>query len=144
MMRKTVLDEIGLLDEQFYMYTEEMDYCYRARQAGHSTWYFHNAVVVHYWGGVSAVNQRVVLWMHGSQLLYLKKHFSGFEKMVIVGLKYAELFVRIPVYFVAGCLTFNAKLLRKSRYYAVAVVKLLTQRWEYVHGHPGPVRPWRV
>ncbi|MGB2957763.1 MAG: glycosyltransferase family 2 protein [Bacteroidota bacterium] len=144
MMRRAVREEIGFLDEQFYMYSEEVDYCYRARQAGYSIWYFHEAVVLHLWGGISSVNQRVILWMHGSQLLYLKKHFRGFKKAILVGMKYSAMLLRTVVYFVVGGLSFNLKLLKKSQYYAVAVAKLLTQRWQYVHGHTGPVQPWRA
>ncbi|MCK5573683.1 MAG: glycosyltransferase family 2 protein [Bacteroidetes bacterium] len=144
MMQRALPEDIGFLDEQFYMYSEEIDYCYRAKQAGYTAWYFHEAEVVHHWGGVSAVDQRVVLWMHGSQLLYLKKHFRGLEKAVLVGMKYMAMLLRIVVYFVVGCLSFNPNLLKKSRYYTVAVAKLLTQRWEYVHDHTGAVQPWQV
>ena len=144
MMRRAVREEVGLLDEQFYMYTEEVDYCYRARQAGYRTWYFHEPVVLHHWGGISSVNQRVVLWMHGSKLLYFKKHFRGSEKILLIGLQYAGMLVRILVYFLGGLLAFRPKLLKKSRYYAVAVARLWTQPWEYVHGHTGSVQPWRI
>lgn len=48
MLRREVLDEVGLLDEQYFMYTEEMDLCYRMLQAGWGLWWVPAAVVKHY------------------------------------------------------------------------------------------------
>jgi GT2 family glycosyltransferase len=47
MVRKEVLDAIGGLDEQYFLYFEETDFCYRARQAGFSTWYVPDSRVLH-------------------------------------------------------------------------------------------------
>ncbi|MBV1862930.1 MAG: glycosyltransferase family 2 protein [Rhodobacteraceae bacterium] len=47
MMRRTVLDEIGLFDEQFFLYFEETDLCKRARNAGWPTVYIRNSEVAH-------------------------------------------------------------------------------------------------
>lgn len=48
MLRRAALDQVGLLDEQYFMYTEEMDLCYRLIQAGWSLWWVPQAEVVHY------------------------------------------------------------------------------------------------
>src|SRR5437762_5518039 len=47
LVRRASADEIGLLDESFYMYFEETDWCYRAHQAGWECWYTPAATVVH-------------------------------------------------------------------------------------------------
>ena len=42
------LDQVGLLDERYFMYTEEVDLCYRLAQAGWGLWYVPAAVVTHF------------------------------------------------------------------------------------------------
>jgi len=48
MLRRDALDEVGLLDERYFMYTEEMDLCYRLLQAGWELWWVPWADVTHY------------------------------------------------------------------------------------------------
>lgn len=52
-IRRSVLDEIGLLDERFFMYGEEADLCYRAWQAGWKVVYDPEAEIIHLGGGSS-------------------------------------------------------------------------------------------
>src|SRR5437762_3657471 len=40
-------DQIGLLDERYFMYCEDMDWCYRAHEAGWSSMYFPGAQIIH-------------------------------------------------------------------------------------------------
>ncbi len=47
LLRREALDRVGLLDERFFMYTEEVDLCYRLAQAGWELWYVPQAVVTH-------------------------------------------------------------------------------------------------
>jgi N-acetylglucosaminyl-diphospho-decaprenol L-rhamnosyltransferase len=54
-VRRRVLDEIGLLDERYFMYFEEVDYCLQARRAGWSCWYVPQSRVVHLVGQASGV-----------------------------------------------------------------------------------------
>lgn len=52
MVRRQAADEIGLLDEDFFMYAEEMDWCYRLQQGGWPVYYLPDARATH-WGGGS-------------------------------------------------------------------------------------------
>jgi GT2 family glycosyltransferase len=47
MLRKVALDDVGLLDEGYFMYAEETDWCYRAKQAGWRTAYYPAGQVIH-------------------------------------------------------------------------------------------------
>ena len=49
-MRKTVLDEVGLLDESFFMYGEDIDLSYRITQAGYTNRYLPSELIIHYKG----------------------------------------------------------------------------------------------
>lgn len=50
LMRKTALDEVGLLDETFFMYGEDIDLSYRLTQGGWKNYYFADTSIIHYKG----------------------------------------------------------------------------------------------
>src|SRR4051794_9475526 len=58
LMRRRALDEVGLFDEGYWMYMEDLDFCYRFRQAGWITWYEPSATVVHVKAGTSGKLRR--------------------------------------------------------------------------------------
>lgn len=47
LLRRSALEQVGLLDETYFMYTEEMDLCYRLREAGWQLWWVPRAAVLH-------------------------------------------------------------------------------------------------
>jgi GT2 family glycosyltransferase len=144
LIRREVIDRIGVLDEQFFMYTEEVDYCLRARNAGFATWFFPDAEVTHLWGGMNAVNKRVLVWTHGSQMLYLDKHHRGAGGIAIRAVKCWGLANRMFVYAVAGVFTGRRKLLEKASYTWCGLRSILRGDWKYRRGHTGEVEPWPV
>jgi N-acetylglucosaminyl-diphospho-decaprenol L-rhamnosyltransferase len=73
---RRLLDEIGPLDERFFMYCEDVDFCLRARQAGWSVRYHPGARVLHHVGGSSRAGAlRMVVARHRSMWRYYVKHF---------------------------------------------------------------------
>lgn len=50
MVRREVLDSVGLYDERFYMYCEDVDWCYRMKKHGWRRFYFPQAVIIHHGG----------------------------------------------------------------------------------------------
>ncbi|PKL49870.1 MAG: glycosyltransferase family 2 protein [Planctomycetes bacterium HGW-Planctomycetes-1] len=77
MMRRNVIDSIGLLDERFFMYGEELDYCIRTKGAGWNIMYYSNAKIIHYKGECSKYNSRkAFLEFYRSMYLFHKKHFA--------------------------------------------------------------------
>jgi GT2 family glycosyltransferase len=76
MIRREVLEQVGLLDEGYFMYGEEKDLCYRAWQAGWKVACLAGAEVVHY-GGQSAdqVPERAYLAFLDSQVYFLRKFY---------------------------------------------------------------------
>lgn len=125
MIRRGLVDKIGLLDERFYMYSEEEDFCFRAKRAGFKTMFFADAETLHHWGGPNTQNLRLIVWLHKSQILFFHKHFFGHEKLLLICLKFLGIFLRIFVYLTVGVCSFNKKYLRKAYYYAVTLIELL-------------------
>ncbi len=75
MLRRQALDEIGLFDEQFFMYSEDEDLCHRLKGRGWSICFSAAATVIHH-GGASSANKKPEMFYHfyRSQLLFLRKH----------------------------------------------------------------------
>ena len=58
MIRRGVFDDIGLMDERYFLYFEEVDFCLRARRAGWTCWYVPASRVVHLVGQASGVTDK--------------------------------------------------------------------------------------
>jgi hypothetical protein len=78
LIRRPVLDQIGYLDEQFFAYQEDADYCLRARAAGWQVYYVPEAQIMHYGGlGGSMVKPwRSIIEWHKAYFLLYRKHFA--------------------------------------------------------------------
>jgi len=96
MIRREVIDQIGLLDERFFMYGEELDWCLRAKQAGWQIMYVPHGQVIHYKGECSKSNRRRALYeYHRSMYLFHKKHFAPKCSIAVNGLVYAGIGFRV-------------------------------------------------
>lgn len=75
MLRRDALENTGLLDEAFFMYVEDVDWCFRARKKGYDVYYVPEAVVYHY-KSASAQKQavRMIVEHHRSMYIYYMKH----------------------------------------------------------------------
>lgn len=74
--RREVFETVGLFDENFFLYFEEVDLCRRAREAGWSIYYVHEAVVEHEEGaatGIKSKKKRVPEFWLDSRRYYLLK-----------------------------------------------------------------------
>jgi hypothetical protein len=80
MIRKSVLQQVGVLDENFYFFSEEIDLCYRARKVGWRIFYIPSAVVMHIEGGSSGINAERMLNLYRGKLRYFKKHYGDTVK----------------------------------------------------------------
>lgn len=97
LMRKGVLDRVGLLDEAFFMYGEDIDLSYRIIKGGYKNYYFPGTSIIHYKGEStkkSSVNYVFVFYK--AMVIFARKHFSD---------KNANLFsllINIAIYLRAG------------------------------------------
>ncbi len=74
-LRRQALDQVGVLDEDYFMYTEEVDLCFRLTQDGWRLVWVPQARVVHY-GGQSTrqTPEAMFLHLHKSKLVFFRKH----------------------------------------------------------------------
>jgi N-acetylglucosaminyl-diphospho-decaprenol L-rhamnosyltransferase len=78
LLRRAALNQVGLLDERYFMYTEEMDLCYRLSQAGWELWWVPRAVVRHY-GQASAKQMAEAMYvqLYRSKVQFHRKYGSN-------------------------------------------------------------------
>ncbi len=98
MMRKTVLDKTGLLDEAFFMYGEDIDLSWRIRQAGYNNYYFPETRIIHYKGEStkkSSINY--VLVFYNAMIIFAKKHFSKSNANIFTFLIKIAIYLRATI-----------------------------------------------
>lgn len=77
MVRREAADQVGLLDEAIFMYTEETDWCYRLARGGWEIVYLPGACVTHLGGGSSRNSSlRSLLALYSSKVYFFRKHYG--------------------------------------------------------------------
>jgi GT2 family glycosyltransferase len=77
LVRRDALEDAGLLDERYFIYTEEIDLCRRLQDRGWQLYWIPESVIVHY-GGASTtqVALRMFVELYRSKVQYFRKHFG--------------------------------------------------------------------
>ena len=77
LMRKEALDKVGLLDETFFMYGEDIDLSYRLLLGGYKNYYFPETRIIHYKGeSTKKGSLNYVFIFYKAMIIFAKKHFS--------------------------------------------------------------------
>ena len=77
LMRKKVLDEVGLLDEDYFMYGEDIDLSYRILKGGYKNYYFPETRIIHYKGeSTKKGSLNYVHVFYKAMQIFAEKHFS--------------------------------------------------------------------
>ncbi len=102
-LRKSVLEGVGLLDESFFMYGEDIDMSYRIRKAGYDNYYFPETRIIHYKGEStkkSSINY--VFVFYNAMIIFAKKHFSQKNARIF------SLLIKMAIYLRAGLALMNS------------------------------------
>jgi N-acetylglucosaminyl-diphospho-decaprenol L-rhamnosyltransferase len=91
MIRRTLLDQIGGLDENYFLYFEETEFCWRAKRAGFPMWYVPQSRVVHIGGQSTKVTERNVApkrlpayWFESRRRYFMTT--NGFPRALLIDL----------------------------------------------------------
>lgn len=77
LVRRSTLEQVGLLDERYFMYHEEIDWCWRIRKAGWAIWQVPQARVTHIGGGSTRmVRYRMFVELHRSRVMFFRTYYS--------------------------------------------------------------------
>ena len=109
LLRRTALDAVGLLDEDFFMYGEDIDLSYRLLKGGYENWYL-PFDILHYKGESTEKSSfRYIHVFYKAMLIFFRKHYGHLNLLL-------SLPVRIAIYFRAfvALIQMQSSLLRRS------------------------------
>ena len=114
----------GLFDEDFFMYGEDLDWCFRIQQAGWKIYYTPETQIIHYKGESTKRGElRYVRHFYGAMLLFTQKHFQDRYSRVLAGLLRLAILTRAVLTVLSGALRrLKAPLLDFLTVYAVVTV----------------------
>jgi len=144
-IRANALVKVGVFDERYFLYYEEVDLCRRFKEAGWQVWYWPDIVIRH-WGGESAKTveredftssgSQLVLWRMRSALLFYRKHHGALTTWAVAMFEISWHSLR-RLKAVCGHAP-QAKADESRR-----IARLMRRAWrETLGGRSSPARPW--
>jgi len=101
LVRQKAIEQVGLMDERFFMYGEETDWCYRFKKAGWKVMFAPCAEIIHLGGQSSKkIATEMALQLRGSILQFINKHRPLWEYVLACLFVWLFCAVRIPFWFV--------------------------------------------
>ncbi len=118
LVRRSALEGESLFDERFFMYSEEVDLCYRLHKKGWAVRYVPDARAVHIWGGSSQkVKAETLLRLYRSRVQFFRKHYGEIPAALYKGLLWVNSFTRWVSGRLVSALTHSQNLREKSQGY---------------------------
>jgi len=85
MVRRKAIEKVGMMADIYFLYYEELDWCYRIRQAGYSIWYVHNSLVFHKESvSTGRLSPFRTYYINRARWLYMRRHVKGFRLVLAV------------------------------------------------------------
>lgn len=85
-VRKETIQQVGLLDETFFMYAEDLDWAYRIKQAGWQVWYVGDVIVHHVKRAASRQSAKAQFEFWRAMLIFYRKHYRRTTPLLVHGL----------------------------------------------------------
>lgn len=136
--RRDAVDKFGLLDENFWMYGEDLDWCRRCWESGWKIMFYPGAEAIHYCGG-SSVNDpvRFAIVQQQSLLRLWAKHHSRLEQSALVFLRAIQCCLRL---LAAGFMALASRQGRQSPVIRAQMqVACLRALWKTIISEQGPI-----
>ncbi|MGQ4680118.1 glycosyltransferase family 2 protein [Paenibacillus polymyxa] len=110
LVRRETIDQVGGLDETFFMYGEDIDWCYRIKQAGWGIYYYPHTYIIHIKGGSARRRPlKIIYEFHRAMWVFHRKHYkqqySWFTNMAV----YAGITVKFGMAFLKNKLSAPVK-----------------------------------
>jgi GT2 family glycosyltransferase len=141
LLRKATLDKVGLLDETFFMYGEDIDLSYRITQGGYKNYYFPETTIIHYKGeSTKKGSLNYVKVFYKAMIIFAQKHFSGGKANAF------SVLLNMAIWFRALLSVFKRVIDRfflpfLDAVFIYAGFLLLTPFWENIRYEPGYYPP---
>ena len=103
LMRRRAIEEVGLFDEGYWMYMEDLDLCYVLARSGWVTWFEPGAEVVHVKAGSSGLRgPRLAYHFHYGMFRFYRKHYAGERNPLVNAAVYAGIAVKLALSIARG------------------------------------------
>ena len=123
MVRKTVVNDVGLLDENLFMYGEEIEWCYRIKKAGWSVAYFPGARISHIGGGSTLTGDSLPVYRSAFARRYIyHKHHNVLSSFLYDLLAATMALVKLVLWSILALILPNKDSLRKRSTYYLGVL----------------------
>lgn len=100
---KDLVEEIGMFDEGYFLMGEDLDFCFRAVQAGHRNYYLPDAVMTHHHGASRSTRPfRSIYHGHYAMMRYYRKFLKPDYSTVTSALVYSGIFIHFIIRCVSG------------------------------------------
>jgi hypothetical protein len=107
LIRKTLLDQIGLLDEAFFMFNEEVDLCNRCHNAGLKVVSVYSATAIHAEGGSTGQTVQRVVRLYSGKLHYFYKYFGPSAEQRLKRVMWFSAMVKSIIYRMIRVISFG-------------------------------------
>ena len=85
MTKKSVLEEVGFLDERFFMYGEDIDLSYRIQKKGYINYYLPDHSIIHYKGeSTKKTSVNYIFTFYNAMILFVKKHYDKKDASILI------------------------------------------------------------
>jgi hypothetical protein len=129
-LRKETVEQIGVFDEAYFMYAEELDLCYRARQKGWEVSTIPDTEIIHYHLQSGLQNIRTITFhSFKSDFIFFKKFFPLHKLIIIRIMQFCGIFFRVTTWSVVYLLTASKRSFAKEK--LLGYLKLLSSNFDY-------------
>ena len=98
LIRRTALHQVGLFDEGYFLYCEDVDWFLRAKEQGWAVWYVGDAVIEHHHAYSARFRKRkAVEDFHHSMIRFYRKHYAVRYPFVFNAMIYAAVYARMKL-----------------------------------------------
>jgi hypothetical protein len=105
LVRKEAIDQVGPMDERYFFYGDDPDWCYRFKKAGWKVMFTPDGRIIHYGGQTTSQKARAFrLQLEGSKLIFMKLHRSRAAFPFACLMVALFFFLRIPYWLAVGLL----------------------------------------
>ncbi|HBN03506.1 MAG TPA: glycosyl transferase family 2, partial [Bacteroidetes bacterium] len=123
LLRKETLDQVGLLDETFFMYGEDIDLSYRITEGGWKNYYFAETSIIHYKGeSTKKGSLNYVFMFYQAMIIFARKHFEAQHA------KLFSMFIQVAIYLRAG-LAIQMRFIKQMWLPVVDLLLIFTVLW---------------
>ena len=127
LVRKTVIEQVGLFDHKYFLYSEEVDHCFAAKKAGWQVTYYADTTVVHIGGesaksdgNISSSGKQLSLLQAESELIYFRKNHG----LLVCGLSVVMIMVGDLIQFIKDAI--RLRLYKNSHFFSDTKLTLIS------------------